>query len=247
MKSIQTIILSLLLTGSSWLSAQTDALSIIKKVDEQMASTTSIGKIAMLVFDDMHDKKNYRKMEVISYGKGEDESYMKFLSPKSIKGLSLLSKDGDQWVYFPSTGRVRKIAGKSKKKSVQGVGGDFSYEDLGGGKFEEKYTFDIEKNEDKQWIIKGTPKESDSSYNKILLYIEKDSHHVTKSEFFTPGYGHLKSLIQSGYKNISGKEIATRITMINHKKESKTMIVIIDAQYDVAIDDKYFNPTRFYK
>ena len=63
-------------------------------------------------------------------------------------------------VYFPSTGRVRKIASKSKDQSIQGVGGDFSYEDLSAGKWEKKYDFRIASTTDKQWVLAGTPKKN---------------------------------------------------------------------------------------
>jgi hypothetical protein len=68
---------------------------------------------------------------------------MEFVEPRSIKGLKILSIGDDTWLFFPSTGRVQKIAGTSKEDSVQGVGGDFSYEDMGGGTFDENYNFTL--------------------------------------------------------------------------------------------------------
>jgi len=171
---------------------------------------------------------------------------MEFISPKSIKGLRILSKVGDQWIYFPSTGRVRKIAAKSKKESVKGVGGDFSYEDLGGGTLEEKYNITILRNEADQWVLEGTPKE-ESVYSKIILFVNKSDYLVPKIEFYTPGEGHYKDLIQSDVKVMNGKEMPTVMTMMNYDKESKTIVIIHEAQYDVPIDEKYFNPMRFFQ
>jgi len=39
----------------------------------------------------------------------------------------------------------------------------------------------------------------------------------------------------------------TRMTMTNLIKQSKTVVIIHEAEYDVPIDEKYFNPMRFYK
>jgi hypothetical protein len=39
----------------------------------------------------------------------------------------------------------------------------------------------------------------------------------------------------------------TRMTMLNLIKQSKTVVIMHETQYDVPIDDKYFNPMRFYK
>jgi len=227
-------------------SAQEDALKIIRKVDETAAVKTSISKMSMQIYPYLKDKANFREMKVVSYGKGTDDSYMEFISPKSIQGLRILSKSGDQWVYFPSTGRVRKIAAKSKKESVQGVGGDFSYEDLGGGTLEEKYNVKILRSEAVQWVLEGTPREA-SIYTKIILFVNKSDYQVPKIEFYTPEDGHYKDLLQSDIKVISGKKMPTVMTMINLKKESKTVVIINEAQYDVPIDEKFFNPMRFYQ
>jgi hypothetical protein len=224
-----------------------DALEIIRKVDEMGKTTTSIAKMSMLVFPYFEDNSNYRDIKVLAYGRGDENSYMEFISPKSIKGLRILSLGGDQWVYFPSTGRVRKIAAKSKDESVQGIGGDFSYEDLGGGSLEEKYTFTILKSEADHWLLEGTPTNESSSYSKILLKILKESYQVPKIEFYTEADGHKKDLIQEEVKTISGRLTPTQMTMLNLVKLSKTVVIIHEAQYDVEIDEKYFNPMRFYK
>ncbi len=226
--------------------AQESAQAIIRKVDEKAAVETSITKMSMLIFPYVNDKENYRDLKVLAYGQGSEDSYMEFISPKSIKGLRILSKVGDQWIYFPSTGRVRKIAAKSKKESVKGVGGDFSYEDLGGGTLEEKYNITILRNEADQWVLEGTPKE-ESVYSKIILFVNKSDYLVPKIEFYTPGEGHYKDLIQSDVKVMNGKEMPTVMTMMNYDKESKTIVIIHEAQYDVPIDEKYFNPMRFFQ
>jgi outer membrane lipoprotein-sorting protein len=244
MKQVIIIIVILLFTFS--LFAENDALSIIRKVDELSKTSSSIAKMSMLTFPYSEDNSNYRDMKVLAYGKGEDDSYMEFISPKSIKGLRILSHEGDQWVYFPSTGRVRKIAAKSKDQSVQGVGGDFSYEDLGGGSMIDKYTYKILNSDKDSWTLEGIPTE-ESAYSKIIIIIEKDTYMTPKIEYYTPEDGHKKDLVSEDYKTISGKLMPTRMTMTNLIKQSKTVVIIHEAEYDVPIDEKYFNPMRFYK
>ena len=227
--------------------SEEDALSIIERVEEKQAAETSKVELSMLIYPDADDERNVRKFRVRSYSKGDEDTYMVFLAPRTIKGLSILSKGGDQWVYFPSTGRVRKIAGKKKKESVRGVGGDFSYEDLGGGRLQEKYTFKILKTEPDRWIIGGESKKSDSTYTRIVITIDKANYLVMKVQYYTKEEGHYKDLDMSSVKMMGGREIPTRMVMINHHKNSKTVVITHAAQYDITINDKYFNPTRFYK
>jgi hypothetical protein len=250
MKKLMMIILAavvLLASGVVLASADEDALEIIREVERRQGSDTSKAELSMLVYPDAGDSDNLREFKVISYGRGEEDSYMQFIEPRSIKGLSILGKGGDQWVYFSSTGRVRKIAGKSKKQSVRGVGGDFSYEDLSPGNWEEKYDFRVQDSDSKQWVLEGTAKDRDSVYSRLLISVDKDSYLTTKIEYYTADEGHYKDLEMSEVKMMGGREVPTRMVMKNYEKNSMTVIITHAMQYDVPIDDKYFNPTRFYK
>jgi hypothetical protein len=224
-----------------------DALSVIRAVDAAQRSATSRQEMSMITYPDMGDEGNKREFTVRSWSRGDDESYMEFLEPKSIKGLRILGKGGDNWVFFPSTGRTRKIAGKSKKDSVQGVGGDFSYEDVGGGSFESKYDFRMLKSDASTWTLEGRAKKEEGVYSRIVLTVDKARSLPAKIEFYTEEDGHFKDLTLSDFKVLGGRETATRMTMVNLKKKSKTVVVMRAAEYDIQVDEKYFNPSRFDK
>ena len=225
-----------------------DAHTIIQKVDERQSVTTSWSELSMLVYPEADDTENVREFRLVTYGKGDDDTYVEFLSPRSIRGLKLLSKGDDQWIYFASTGRCRKISSnaQSKRQSVRGVGGDFSYEDLGGGKLQEKYSFKLLESIDKEWVLEGTPKKAESVYARIVILVQKESYLVNRIEYYTEEEGHYKDLIMEDVRSMGGREIATRMTMLNHEKSSKTVMIIHSARHNVPINDKYFNPTRFY-
>ncbi|HHU51244.1 MAG TPA: outer membrane lipoprotein-sorting protein [Firmicutes bacterium] len=231
--------------GGLVLAAQEDAVTILRRVEEKQATETSVSQMGMFIYPDA-GADDYRSFEVVGYAKGDEDEYISFIEPRSIKGLTILSKGDDQWIYFPSTGRVRKIASKSKDQSIQGVGGDFSYEDLSAGKWEEKYDFIIVNTTEQQWVLAGTPKK-ESSYSKVNLVIDQEKLMISKVEYYKEEEGHFKDLIMEEIKVLDGRETATRMTMINYTKNSKTVIVINNAKYDIEIDDKYFNPTRFYR
>jgi hypothetical protein len=224
-----------------------DAVSVIRAIDDKQRSATSRQDMTMITYPDMADESKKREFSIRSYSKGDDDGYMEFVEPKSIKGLRILSKGDDNWVFFPSTGRTRKIAGKSKKDSVQGVGGDFSYEDVGGGSFESKYDFKIVKSDSSSWNLEGIAKNKDGVYSRIVIVADKARKLPTKIEFYTEEDGHFKDLSMSDFKVLGGRDTATRMTMINLKKKSKTVVAIKAAEYDIQIDEKYFNPSRFDK
>lgn len=232
--------------GVVYISAE-DPYDIMDMVEEQQNAETVKSEISMIVYPDLHDKDNHRDMRILSYSRGDDESYMEFITPRSIKGLRILAVDGNQWVYFPSTGRVRKIAAKSKDQSVSGVGGDFSYEDLGGGNMREKYDLTLLESNSENWIIEGLSKDEDSAYSRIVMTINKDRVMMMKIEYYSEEKGHYKDLIIQKVENLGGRDVPVQMVMVNREKESMTVIVTHTAEYDIPIDDRFFNATRFYK
>jgi hypothetical protein len=200
----------------------------------------------MHVYDRLGSDES-RDMYIESYGRGEDESYMEFVSPRSIKGLRVQDLDGEVRVFFPSTGRVRRIASGQKSGSVGGVGGDFSYEDMGGGSLLEDYEFTMRREERDAYVIRGVPTNPESSYEHLVYYVEKERNVVTRVEYYTPEDGHEKTMTADSFERIEGRLVATQITMENHRKHRKTVLRIHDARFDVALDDRYFNPNRFYR
>ena len=249
MKIITTglILVLIFAAGTVFLYAAEDPYDIMDMVEEQQSAETGKSEISMMVYPDLNDKENHRDMRILSYSRGDDESYMEFITPRSIKGLRILTVDGNQWVYFPSTGRVRKIASKSKDQSVSGVGGDFSYEDLGGGNMREKYNLAILESNSENWIIEGITKDEDSVYSRIVMTINKDRVMRMKIEYYSEDKGHFKDLIIQKVENLGGREVPVQMVMVNREKESMTVIVTHTAEYDIYIDDRYFNATRFYK
>lgn len=226
---------------------ETDPVRILQMAEDRHAADTSVSEISMVVYPDLHNKDDFRQMRIMSYGRGKEDSYMEFITPRAITGLRILSLDQDQWIFFPSTGRVRKVAAKSKSSSVRGVGGDFSYEDLSGGAMEEKYHLSLVENSDESWIIQGLAKDGDSAYDRILVTVDKEKLMLMKVEYYTEEDGHLKDLIIQKVGIIGGREVPVQMVMVNRVKESMTVIITHDAEYDVPIDDRYFNPTRFYR
>jgi outer membrane lipoprotein-sorting protein len=224
-----------------------DPYAIIDMVEERQNADTGKSEISMLVYPDINDKGNHRDMRLLSYSRGQDESYMEFITPKSIQGLRILSVDGNQWVYFPSTGRVRKIASKSKDESVSGVGGDFSYEDLGGGNLKEKYNLSLKESTRENWVIEGLAKADDSVYSRIVMTIDKGTMMMMKAEYHSATKGHYKDLLIQKTGILGGREIPVQMVMVNREKNSMTVIVTHSAEFDIPVDDRYFDATRFHR
>ena len=221
--------------------------AVMKRVDEAQYAESSKTKMSMHIFDSIHsdDSRDYYIQSLSR--KGDQETFMEFVAPRSIKGMKILSLDEEVRVYFPSTGRVRRITGSGKSGSVGGLGGDFSYEDMSGGDRVNDYKFTLLSETETEWKIEGVPKDEDISYSNVLFYIDKQKLLPVKIEYYTEEDGHTKTMTADRIEKVSGRYSPMLITMENHEDRKKTVIKLHETAFDVNPPERYFNPTRFYR
>lgn len=244
-KSISMFTILLIMTIPVSFLAAGEAEALMERIDSKQKTDTSWTRMTMRIVP--ADGGTVREFRVESYGRGESDSYMVFLEPGSIRGLRILELGNDTRVYFPSTGRIRRITGDGKSGSAGGVGGDFSYEDIGSGSYVEDYRLSMDGEEAGTWIVRGIPADPDSSYTHLLFYVDKRNERVVRTEYFTAEEGHKKSLLYDDYRTVQGVDMPFRMEMTNHLDRQKTIITIEEARYNMGIDEKYFNPNRFYR
>lgn len=221
--------------------------AIMERVDEAQYAESSMSKMSMHVFDSLGsgDSRDYY-IRSLSRG-GDEESFMEFVAPRSIKGMKILSLGDEVRVYFPSTGRVRRITGSGKSGSVGGLGGDFSYEDMSGGDRLEDYTFTLLADSASQWTVEGIPADEDISYSRVLFHVDKRKLLPVTIEYFTAEEGHTKTMTAERVEQVSGRYTPMLISMVNHEERKKTVIKVHEIAFDVNPPERFFNPARFYR
>ncbi len=240
--------LSLLLISAAAAGATSNSpAEIMQRVDEQRGPDTSRARMIMRIFRDAGSSDYDREVRMLSYGRGTDESHIEFVTPRNIRGLRVLDLDGAIRVFFPSTGRVRNISGTARSGSVGGVGGDFTYEDMGGSGFATDYGgFTMEDDTGDVWIISGVPKDDDSQYSRLVFHIEQDRYVPVRIDYFENGT-QVKRLDAGRIQNIAGRYVATDLTMHNLAENSRTAIRMQDVEWDVSLDADLFDPNRFHR
>ncbi|MBN1273872.1 MAG: outer membrane lipoprotein-sorting protein [Candidatus Aminicenantes bacterium] len=201
----------------------------------KMTITTSSGKERTFVYDSW------------STNSGE-KNLMRYLEPRRVKdqAILMLNNANDIWVYFPRTGRVRKLATHAKKQKMEGS--DFSYEDMGSGDaFIDDYTaerLDDEKMEGYDcYKLELTRKpESDLSYPKMILWIIKENFVPIVIDYYSENYPDRveKRLVQSDVQVIDGIPTAKKIVMQNKNDNTQTRMELLDVKYNLTLDDDMF-------
>ncbi len=219
------------------------AIQILNKIDRLEDYKSSMAKFAIIIYPNLYNKKSYRIIKMIGYSKGKENSFYRYVYPNSIRGMKLLTRGDDIWVYFPSTGRKRKIASYNKKQTVEGVGGDFSYQDMTMGEYNKDYYSTIHSENSNQWVLQLKPRSSSHAYNKLLITVSKSNYRISQINYYD-NYGFFKTLYLTSYLKIKSYDVPMTMTMVNYRSKSQTILKIIDIRLDGYISDKYFDSNR---
>ena len=217
-----------------------DPFEVLKKVDKNMISDTKIIKGRMIIYG----KRNTREIAFISYSKGEDKSFIEYLSPAKQKGTKMLKLENNLWIYSPSADRTIQLSGHMLKQSL--MGSDISYEDMMedntlADSYNAKITSEEVLNGRKCWVIELNAKVKDVKYEKMKIWVDEEHYIVLKEELYAKSGQMLKLITFSEIKKVQNRWFATKMNFKDVLKNGKGTDFIIDnIQFDAPIEDYKF-------
>lgn len=198
---------------------------------------------------------NTSKREVVNYylkaADGLTKTMISFLSPADVRGTGLLtweqkSREDDQWLYLPASGKERRIAASGKKNKFMGT--DFAYEDLRPENLE-THTYNLVGSEavggKDCYVVEALPstdqEKAESGYAKRKFWIRKDLFFTIKKEFYNK-QGQLEKIsVDEDLENISASMWrAKKVTMEDIKAKHKTVLATTERKIDKGISDSKF-------
>ena len=217
---------------------------IMDKMDETSPEFSTQKTISEMILIDQKGKEEVREMVMFSQKVEDDQTntLVRFLSPKSVKGVTLLNiNDGEKiYLYMPAYGKARRIAGSSKSDEFMGTG--LSYEDMSMDYKDKDYEKELLEETDSEFIIEVIPSEEDTSYKKIILTVDKVKFYAKKVEFYETSNKLIKTLTINKIK-IDDKDKITpmEIEFTDIEEEDKTKIVIKEIEYDIELSSSFFS------
>ena len=152
-------------------------------------------------FDDKSEREMLLKARTDD--SGDSSSLSIFTAPQREKGIALLTHakpgEGDeQWLYLPSTKRLKRITGSNRTSSFRGS--EFTFEDLS-DQNPDDYRF--ERVEDEAcgqlqcYVVDRFPgKALESSYSKTRTWIDTTHYRPMKAEFYDASGKLLKNVLR---------------------------------------------------
>ncbi|MFK7773135.1 MAG: outer membrane lipoprotein-sorting protein [Saprospiraceae bacterium] len=249
MKYLSIILLVSLSCLVFGLEAQTtpEALEIIKKVDANMVSKTSIIESKMVI----QGRRKNRTVVSKGYAEGDQKSFTEYLAPAREKGTKMLKLDDKLWIYSPSTDRTIQLSGHMLRQSV--MGSDLSYEDM----MEDRELIDMydakvveEDTLDGRdvWVLELNAKVDDVSYAKRKMWIDQERFVPLKEDLFAKSGELLKRTKMSDFEEMDGRWYPKRMNYKDMLKSGKgTDFIVVKIQFDPEIPAYIFSKASLKK
>src|SRR3954464_2673379 len=171
---------------------------VARKVQDRDTGRDSRAALRMKLFD-RRNRERERALTLLTL-KGKDTTgdrlLIRFTYPNDIRGTGFLvwehpQGEDERFLYLPSLGRVRRIAGSEAQESF--VGSDFSYEDIGGREFDDyTYTF---ADENAAWTgpdgksypayrLESQRRSASVEFPRVVSLVLKDSFVVVQADVY---------------------------------------------------------------
>ncbi|WKK65642.1 outer membrane lipoprotein-sorting protein [Lutimonas zeaxanthinifaciens] len=237
MKKISLTLLSLLMLFMVLPSFGQSAASLLKGMDELMSAPKDKEANVKMILTDRSGKQKVR--EAIMKQKGQYKKLYKYTAPEKQVGIATLSLPEDIiWLYMPAFNKAVKVTLLSKSQAFTGT--DFSYEDMSGSSYSERFTPRIlESSDDSIYQLELMPKSMKSRYSKIIAYLDKTHLYPRKMEYFDKDKNYFKYATYK-YKKQGKYWYAEEVIMKDIKKEHSTEIILTEIKFDQGLEDSEF-------
>jgi hypothetical protein len=182
-----------------------------------------------------------------------DRTLVRFSSPADIKGTGFLvwetpNGDDERFLYLPSLGRVRRIAGAETQESF--VGSDFTYEDIGGRELE-RYTY-VMLDENASWKaadgsahpayrLESKQKDADAKFPRVVTLVLKDSFVTVHAEIFNRRNEVQKIFDARKVERTDGYWTILEMQMTDQLAQTRTELLVESVEYDNGLTADNFS------
>jgi hypothetical protein len=227
---------------------------VARQVQDRDTGRDSRAAVQLTLYD-RHGRARERGLTLLSkrgVGDAGDRVLTRFTDPEDIRGTGFLvwehpNAEDERFLYLPSLGRVRRIAGAESQESF--VGTDFTYEDIGGREFDD-YTYTL-LDENATWkepdgrthpayILESTRTDRGAKYSRVVSTVTKDFV-VVGAEIFNRRNEREKIYAARRLARVEGIWTVTEAEMSNLLDRTKTTLRMDRIDYNVGLTDAQFS------
>src|SRR5262245_16286185 len=230
------------------------AEDVARRVRDRDTGRDSRAALRMKLFD-RRGRARERALSLLTLkgaaGAG-DRLLIRFTYPNDIRGTGFLvwehpRGEDERFLYLPSLGRVRRIAGSEAQESF--VGSDFTYEDIGGREFDEyTYAFAGTDGENAVWTspdgkahpayrLESRQKDKSVEFPRTVSLVLKDSFVAVQADVYNRRDEKQKVYTVQKIEAVQGIRTVLASTMTNDLDRTRTELAIEKIEYNVGLKE----------
>jgi Outer membrane lipoprotein-sorting protein len=243
------------------------ATDVAKRVQDRDTGRDSRMRMRMKLFD-RHGRVRERALEVTGLrgrtapgapptAPDGDRLLMRFTYPNDIRGASFLvwehpSSEDERFLFLPSLGRVRRIAGAETQDSF--VGSDFTYEDIGGREFDD-YTYGFSGPDAERaswtpasggaprpaWRVESRRKDQSVQFPRAVSLILHDTFVVVQADIYNRRNERQKVYTVRRLEQVDGVWTVMDSEITNSLEKTRTELTVEQADYNVGLKETDFS------
>jgi outer membrane lipoprotein-sorting protein len=217
------------------------AEELLEKMDRNLTFEARKTRMVMTV-----EGRRPRTFEMVSFGRGEEDSAMEYLSPARDKGTRMLKLGDELWLYLPGADRVQKISGHMLRQGM--MGSDVSYEDMMASReMRTRYTAKVLGEDEVDgracWKLEMKAKDDQVTYPRRVSCIDKETYIPLQQDLYALSGMLLKTWTMSDVKSFGeGRQFPSKMTIQDHvKKGSMTRIEFKDMEFGIEFPREIFS------
>jgi outer membrane lipoprotein-sorting protein len=236
--------------------------AIARLVQDRNTGRDSRFAMRMKLYD-RHGRVRERALTIVSLrGRGTpgaapsapdgDRLLIRFTYPNDIRGTGFLvwehpgpGEDDERFLYLPSLGRVRRIAGAETQESF--VGSDFTYEDISGRELDD-YTYAFADRSGTwtlagggpardAWRLESRRKDASAEFPRVVSTVLKDSYVVVGADIYNRRNEKQKVYTVRRLERIEEIWTVMDSEMVNSLEKTRTELLVESADYNVGLKE----------
>lgn len=236
---------------------------VARRVQDRETGRDSRADLRMKLFD-RRDRVRERALSMLTLRGREapggaktapdgDRLLLRFTYPNDIRGTSFLvwkhpQGEDERFLFLPSLGRVRRIAGSEAQESF--VGSDFSYEDIGGREIED-FTY-VLLDENASWKaadgvarpayrLESRRKDRSAEFPRVVSLVVKDTFVVVHADVYNRRDEKQKTYTVRRLEAVQGIWTVMQSSMSNDLDKTRTDLAIEKIEYNIGLKEEAFS------
>jgi len=181
-----------------------------------------------------------KTLEFSVHQKGTDRRLIRFSGPPDMKGMAVLIESRvSAYVFLKNMNRIRRVGAHNMTQPFGGS--DFTNDDMASLVYGQDYELSMEREDDKFWYIKGTPRPHLTvNYKYVVIQVRKSNGWFASLTFFDDE-GPFRRLSSKLIRVLPGGGTKPEIvTMENLRTGHKSMLQILEMKVNQNLPDSMF-------